>query len=250
MNILLLDTETAPHLAHVWGLWQQNVGLPQIIDAGYVLCWAAKWYGKEQIMFCSKQDQTDSTSMLLAAHDLLDKADVVVHYNGSKFDIPTLNKEFLEHGIAPPSPYYQVDLLKVARNQFRFPSNKLAYVAQALGLTPKVNNIGHKLWIRCMNNDPEAWEQMEEYNIGDVITLEEVYDRFRPWIRHHPNHALYQEDKEVCPTCGGKHYHKRGTLTTRAGIYERYQCQSCGTWFRGNKNQVSPAKQNMLVAGC
>ena len=33
--------------------------------------------------------------MVSRVHGLLDDADVVCHYNGKKFDIPTLNREFL-----------------------------------------------------------------------------------------------------------------------------------------------------------
>ena len=43
MKTLTLDIETAPQVAHVWGLWQQNVGLPQLLESGYVMCFAAKW---------------------------------------------------------------------------------------------------------------------------------------------------------------------------------------------------------------
>lgn len=247
MKILLADIETAPNIAYVWGLFKENIPIQRLISSGYILSWAAKWYGEDKIMFDSIQHKP-AVDMLNEIHGLLDAADVVVHYNGSNFDIPTLNKEFVVNRMAPPSPYYQVDLLKVARNQFRFPSNKLAYVTEALGLTKKVEHIGWELWVRCMNGDPEAWKMMEEYNKGDIPPLEDLYNMLRPWIRNHPNHALYQEDKAVCPTCGGKHYHRRGKVTTRAGVYERYQCQSCGTWFRGNKNQVSPSRQNMLVA--
>lgn len=247
MRILLLDIETAPNVAYVWGLFKENVPIQRLISSGYVLSWAAKWYGQDKIMFDSIQYKP-AVDMLRDIHALLDESDVVVHYNGSNFDIPTLNKEFVINRFAPPSPYYQVDLLKVVRNQFRFPSNKLDYVTQALGLTKKIKHIGWELWVRCMNNDPEAWEMMEEYNVGDIPPLEDLYNVLRPWIKNHPNHALYQDDKIICPTCGSKHFHKRGTLTTRAGIYERYNCQDCGTWFRGNKNQVQPAKQHMLVA--
>ena len=44
--MLTLDIETRPNLAHVWGLWQQNVGLSQIVERGHVMCWVAKWYGE------------------------------------------------------------------------------------------------------------------------------------------------------------------------------------------------------------
>jgi len=128
LKILLLDIETAPNVAHVWGMWQQNVGLPQLIDSGYVLCWAAKWLGDSDVMFGSVV-KDGPKRMLKRIHKLLGESDAVIHYNGTKFDIPTLNKEFLLHGIEPPAPYQQIDLLRTARSKFRFASNKLDYVA-------------------------------------------------------------------------------------------------------------------------
>lgn len=77
--------------------------------------------------------------MLKQIHALLNEADAVVHYNGAKFDIPTLNKEFILHGLPPPAPYKQIDLLRTARSQFKFPSNKLDYIAQALDLGKRLN---------------------------------------------------------------------------------------------------------------
>lgn len=245
MKTLLIDIETAPNLVHVWGLWQQNVGLPQIIDSGYVLCWSAKWLGQDDIMFSSiYHDGRDK--MIQTIHELLDEADAVIHYNGTKFDIPTLNKEFLEEGLPPPSPVKQIDLLRTARSQFKFPSNKLDYISQALGLGKKVKHIGHELWIRCMNNDEEAWQQMMEYNVNDVILLEKVYYKLRPWIKGHANYALYSDRSMVCPHCGGTHYQSRGTYKTASCTYARYQCQDCGTWFRGTKN-IGPKSGEKFV---
>lgn len=237
MKILLLDIETAPNVAHVWGLWQQNVGINQIIDAGYVMCWAAKWYGTDEVLFDSIHRSSPKT-MLRRIHKLLDQADAVIHYNGTKFDIPTLNKEFILHGLLPPTPYKQIDLLRTARGQFRFPSNKLDYIAQSLGVGSKLVNRGHQLWIDCMARKDEAWAEMEAYNIQDVAILERVYEKLKPWIKNHPNSGLYGEDSSVCPTCGGSHLHRRGLSRTRACVYQRFVCRDCGTWSRTTKDAV------------
>ena len=170
MKILLLDIETSPNTAHVWGLWQQNVSINQLMESSYVLCYAAKWLNSDEMLFDSVQ-QSKPKAMLKGIHGLLNEADAVVHYNGTKFDIPTLNKEFLLHRYAPPSPYKQIDLLRVVRSQFRFPSNKLDYVAQRLGLGQKHAHEGHELWVKCMNGDKDAWKRMADYNIQDVILL-------------------------------------------------------------------------------
>ena len=150
MKILLLDIETAPNVVHVWGLWKQNVGINQILDSGYVMCWAAKWVGEQDILFDSVA-KSGTVKMLSGVYKLLNQADAVIHYNGSRFDIPTLNKEFVLQGWVPPEPYKQIDLLKVTRSQFKFPSNKLDYIARALGVGQKVKHAGHELWIRCLN---------------------------------------------------------------------------------------------------
>ena len=238
MKILLLDIESSPNTAHVWGLWQQNVSLNQLMESSYVLCYAAKWLDEEDIYFDSVH-QSKPKSMLKGIHGLIDDADAVVHYNGTKFDIPTLNKEFLLHRLNPPSPYKQIDLLRTVRSSFRFPSNKLDYVAQRLGLGKKHEHEGHELWVKCMNKDKDAWKRMEEYNIQDVVLLENLYNHLRPWIKSHPNRNLFS-DNEVCPTCGGTHLQKRGSATTTTGTYQRYQCQGCGTWSQGTK-QLKPS---------
>lgn len=235
IKILLLDIESAPNTAHVWGLWKQNIGLNQILDSGYVLCWAAKWLGKKEIFFSSTFHDGKRT-MLNKIHTLLDEADAIVHYNGTKFDIPTLNKEFILSNLAPPAPFKEIDLLKTAKARFKFPSNKLDYIAKALGFEGKVKHEGHELWIKCMNNNPESWEQMMKYNINDVILLEKVYYAILPWIKGHANYALYNTDSMVCPNCGSTHYHKRGFQYTASCKYQRYQCSDCSTWFKGTKN--------------
>jgi len=170
--------------------------------------------------------------MLSRIHGLLDSADVVVHYNGLKFDIPTLNKEFIRYGFTPPSPYKQLDLLQVCRRTFRFESNKLAYVSDALSIGSKVKHEGFELWIKCMENEPKALKRMEKYNKGDVRLLEKLYRRLRPWIEKHPSH---NKDGLCCTKCGSQKVQRRGEQVAQSAKYPRYQCQSCGGWFRGSK---------------
>jgi len=234
MKILLLDIESSPNTAHVWGLWQQNVSINQLMESSYVLCYAAKWLGEEDIYFDSVH-QSKPKSMLKGIHGLLDSADAVIHYNGTKFDIPTLNKEFLLNKLLPPSPYKQIDLLRVVRSNFRFPSNKLDYVSQRLSLGSKHAHEGHDLWVKCMNGDKDAWKRMEDYNIQDVVLLEGLYNELLPWIKNHPNQNLFS-DISGCPTCGSKNLQKRGTAISTTGSYQRYQCKSCGSWSQGTKS--------------
>ena len=235
MKILLLDIECAPNLATVWGIWQQNVALNQLLESSYTLCYAAKWYGESKIMFDSIY-KTDRKRMLNSIHTLIEEADVVVHYNGLRFDMPMLNKEFLEAGMYPPSPVKHIDLLRVVKSNFRFVSNKLDYVSQRLGLGKKTEHEGHELWLKVMNNDRKAWKRMEEYNKNDVVLLEKLYDRLKGWVKQHPNHNAYSANL-CCTNCGSSKLNKRGTVRSKVSVFQRFQCQACGAWSRSNKSE-------------
>jgi DNA polymerase elongation subunit (family B) len=233
LKILLLDIETAPNLAYVWGIWEQNVGLNQLMNADYMLCWSAKWKGDETIYFASRE-KNSAKIMLKPLHKLLEEADAVVHYNGKRFDIPWINREFILNGLKPPSPYKQIDLMETVKRQFKFPSNKLEYVTKALGVGEKVKHIGFDLWLGCIKNDKESWKLMQEYNIGDIVVLESLYDKILPWIKGHANHSMHSKGELVCPRCGSSHVQKRGYTNTLASTFQRYQCVKCGGWFKDN----------------
>lgn len=243
MRILLLDIETAPNKGYFWRVYKENIGIDQIIDSGYVMSWSARWFGEKEIMFDAFW-VSGHKKMLKRMHKLLDQADVVVHFNGESFDVPTLNKEFLRFKMTPPSPYKQVDLYKVASSTFRFTSNKLDYIARYLDEGEKVRHRGFELWVKCMGEDRRysmkeiraSRKIMERYNKRDVIILERVYLRMRPWVKNHPNWGAY-EDGLRCPSCGGTHFHRKSTAVVKHLRYPRFQCQKagCGRWFRSNK---------------
>lgn len=236
MKTLLIDIETTPNLAHVWSLWQQNVGLSQLLESAELLCFAAKWHGAKRVEFAS-QFHDGKHEMVERAHRLLDEADVVMHYNGTSFDMPHLNREFVQSGMEPPSPYKQVDLLRAVKRRFRFPSNKLDYVLRALDLPGKVGHAGHELWVKCMAGDPKAWNQMRRYNRRDVTALEDLAERLRPWIPGLPNAALYSGEghEDACPGCGSTELEKRGYAYTQTSAFQQYKCKGCGRWCRGGK---------------
>lgn len=248
IKTLLLDIETSPNTVHVWGLREQDISINQILESSYVLCWAAKWLGHGPVMFARTTNPAKGStrSMIVKVHKLLSEADSVIHYNGSKFDIPTLNKEFILHGLTHPAPYKQMDLLKVAREQFRFTSNKLDYVADALGLGKKTQHEGHMLWVKCMADDPQAWHRMEKYNKNDVVLLEKLYYKLLPWMKTHTNQSLYEEEA-VCPTCGSSKFQRRGFAYTQAGKYRRFQCQTCSSWFRGTTSVMPKGKKMVAI---
>jgi hypothetical protein len=51
VKVLTLDLETAPQVAHVWGLWQQSDVLRLLLESGNVMCFAAKWEHEDKVLF-------------------------------------------------------------------------------------------------------------------------------------------------------------------------------------------------------
>lgn len=236
-KLLFLDIETAPVEAYVWGLWQQNVNIGSIIQPTRMLSWAAKWEKTPEVLFCSEYEHGTNT-MVREIYDLVDQADAICHYNGTQFDMKHLNREFVQLGLSPPSNYKNIDLLRVVKQRFKFPSNKLDYVAGALELGSKLETPGMQMWIDVLNGDEEAWRIMEEYNIQDVLLLEDLYDRIQGWIPSHPNRALWIEDQEnpLCPNCGSTEVILKGIeRPARVNAYQRYKCNECGAPSRGRK---------------
>lgn len=253
MKVLLLDIETAPLVADVWGMWQQNVGLNQIVYDWYILSWAAKWADGKRVFYADQSKAAnieDDSEMLRGLWSLLDEADIVVAHNGSRFDIPKINARFVKAGLPPPSPYRQVDTLKLAKAKFKFTSNRLAYLAKFLGVEEKEEHHafpGHLLWTEVRKGNAKAWREMRKYNIQDVDTLEQVYMRLRAWDSKHPNLGV---DGGVCPVCGESHsLEKRGFAYTNGGKYQRYVCtaEGCGAWSRGKTNLLSKDERKGLV---
>ena len=236
MKILAIDIETRPALAYVWRVRDENIGVDQIVDPGGVISFAAKWIGEDDVEFLS--DFHDGHKrMVKRLWKLLNEADIVVHFNGKRFDIPHIQREFVEAGLLPPSPFKQIDLFTTVKQQFRFLSNKLAHVSVQLGLEGKVEHEGFLLWLKCMEKDEDAWERMKEYNIQDTILLEDAYNILRPWIKAHPNIAI-EEGMDSCPKCGSDRLQARGWAYTRQSKFRRYQCQECGAWLRDTRRKA------------
>ena len=248
MNILHLDIETSPHTAYVWGLFKENVPIQRLIETGRTMCVAAKWHKKPGVIFLPEWE-LGHKEMMEGVRELLTEADLVVHYNGDKFDLPTINKEFVYYGLTPPAPYKSLDLYKIVRKNFRFPSNKLDYVAQQLGLGAKTAHEGFKLWVKCMEGDKGAQKKMETYNKRDVYLLEKLYKHLLPWVHNHPSYALYKDsNRPLCSNCGSHHLHSRGYAYTKTMRYRRWECQSCGKWMRSRVNEnTENQKANTLV---
>jgi len=253
-KVLFFDIESSPILGNVWSLWQQNVGLNQIARDWYVLSWAAKWQHEDKVMYQDKSkswDTEDDSELLEGIWKLLDEADIVIGQNSKRFDEKKLNARFVMNGMKPPSTYRSVDTLEIAKRHFGFTSNKLEYMSDKLCKRYKKLKhgkfAGFELWKECLRGNPEAWNEMEEYNIHDVLALEELYDVLKPWYRSHPNMNLYTNTEDVTCVCGANDWEHNGYHYTNLSKFDRFRCNQCGATNRGKTNLLTPEKRETLL---
>ena len=253
-KMLTIDIETAPILANVWGLFQQNISLNMIHQDWYVLSYCAKWAGADgDIYYEDKRDSfntEDDSDLLKGIWKLLDEADIVTGQNSVRFDTKKLNARFLLNGMPPPSSYRQIDTLQMAKKSFGFTSNKLEYLTDKLCKKYKKlkhgKYAGFEMWKQCLAGNMDAWREMEEYNIHDVLSTEELYTILRPWTKNHLNLNVYNESEEVVCSCGHTEWEHSGYHYTNAAKFDKFKCTSCGAENRGKVNLLPKGKRDSL----
>jgi len=249
VKTLLCDIETSPNKVLAWGLFNQNLSINHIMEPGKTLCAAYKWLGEpdKKVKFVSAWGN-GFASMVGQLHEALEEADAVVTYNGNKFDLPTLNREFLLAGLHPPSPSKSIDLYRTVRRQFKFVSNKLDFVCQQLGLGAKTHHKGLDLWIGTEKGVRADQKVMETYNKQDVFLLEKLYNKLLPWVPGHPNVSLFNNSAVAsCTNCGSSNLQKRGASHSKIATYQRYQCSDCGGWSRERMADKTVDRKHLLV---
>jgi len=255
-KVLLFDLETSPIIAHVWGLFDQNVALNQIKSDWHLLSWSAKWLGDapNKIMYMDQRGRKDlgnDKEILKGLWKLLDEADVVITQNGKSFDSKKVNARFILNGLNPPSPYRHIDTLRIAKKNFGFTSNKLEYMSHKLCTKYKKLKTakfqGFDLWKACLEDNLSAWKEMEKYNKHDVLALEELYNKLQAWDKT-VNFNVYSDTTDFVCNCGSKKLQKNGFRTTNSGQYQRYRCLGCGAAYSNKANLLPKAKKKSIIS--
>lgn len=242
VEIWTVDIETRPNQVYTWGLRDQNIGLNQIVRPGGLLMFAAQKRGHNRVEAHAEWDGYEA--MVRRAHEIYDQADYIVTYNGARFDNKYLRAAWVEMGLAPPSPWRDIDLFKTV-GKFNWPSRKLAFVCKQLGLDLKTDPGGFETWAQILGDpdvvDPEpARRRMVKYCRNDVRITTQLFERLLPWIDG-LNIPLIEDDGEPGPpkcTRGcAEGVHQRGWAYTTTYRYKRYQCQGCGGWMRAKNSE-------------
>lgn len=242
LKVLFWDIETSPSVYATFGIWNQNLGKGGLLRQGGLLSHAWAWNDGQVYSSVLTPEEAIAGDHSRIVHEmwaLLDNADVVVAQNGVRFDIRKANAEFIKLGLPPPSPYKVYDTLRVAKKYFFFDRNDLDSLCDVLKVPyRKVKNEGMPLWVKCIQGDQEALNQMQEYNVGDIPTLRAVFKKLLPWDNQGVNFALMGENLNGCPNCGENSLESTGKFTyTNARKYDHYRCKHCGANARATRGE-------------
>ena len=229
-RILTLDIENSPHLVYTYDLYGANITPDKIIEPARLLCWAGKWFDRREVVFASEYHD-GVEDMLDPLWDMLDQADIVVTYNGVRHDIPIIMRTFIENGYPPPSPWIDIDLYQVSKRRYKWASNRLGYVTEALGLPTKLETGVAQLWKKVLYDDDKAWTKFRAYNKQDVIVTELLYRAYRPWMKT-PHAGLWSGDLSTCPACGSSQLAPAGIVYTKTAAWLKSNCQNCRAWCK------------------
>ena len=242
-KIYIVDIETAPTQAYVFGKWKQNIHDDALINDWFILTWSAKELFKDEIYSSTITPEEvaneDDKRVCEGLYRILDDADIIIGHNFQKFDRKKSNSRFLMNGLGCPSSYQIIDTCLQARKNLGELSNKLDVLAKKLGVGKKVEHEGFMLWRKCLEGDTDALNRMQEYNDGDIIINEEVYLKMRPFILPHPNLNLFlAEGSQTCPSCESDKLEPVSEYVTYANTYSEYKCKRCGNRCRANKKHT------------
>lgn len=244
-KVLFIDIELKPLIMQGWGMFDQNFGIEQIQEDWSILSYSCKWLHSDEVIYSDVSEKTED-DLLLELHALLNEASFIVGHNAKRFDLPKIRARMVARGLPPHSPVRVIDTLHIAKQEFKFSSNKLAYLTKLLCKSHVKGGhekfAGHILWQQWLKGNPEAISAMRDYNCLDVTSLEELYFILAPWSSKLPVFEAYFDDVDMST------WVHDGYAYTNFGKYEQFRNKVTGQYRRGKKNLLSKEKRSQLLA--
>lgn len=128
-------------------------------------------------------DRANDYRIVVAVAEELRKHAVVVTHYGSRFDIRFLRAKMVKHGLPPLPQMFGVDTWRIAYDNFKISSNRLANLSAFFDLGEKTSVDGD-LWMKAAySGDTKVMDKIVEHNIQDVIILEKLGCLVFPFLK-------------------------------------------------------------------
>lgn len=172
MNIYSVDLETSSLNA----------------DYGMVLCGCIKPLGKATEILrvdsypIYKSKPYADIRLIKDIRDKIATADILVTYNGVRFDIPFLQARLLKQELQCLPKIKHIDLFYLAKFKLKIHSNSLDSLAKHLGCSVAKTHISGEHWTRAMTGQKSSLDYIVRHCVKDVQVLEEVFERTKGLI--------------------------------------------------------------------
>lgn len=258
-RVVTLDIERIPGRARVrhsgltvegdfWDLsgWKHVIGrrihADDVIEWPRTICAAWKFYDEDEVQFAAEWEVGGYAGFMARVWEAVDQADALVGHNAASFDGKHLEGGWAMLGMPSPSPYKVIDTLKVARRSFAMESNTLDSLAKRLGVDAKTDKYSPVVAKAAVAGDKAAQEKLAEYNRGDIVASEAVFDRLRPYAKGLPHMGMWVDDENACPNCGETMKPTGKRVHANVQAYGGMTCPSCGAHGRSTIKLKSPTR--------
>lgn len=245
LNILYWDLESSLMGTLTFGLWNQNISGNRITKFPHLLSnsWAFNEEDPQGVRLDPK-DVAEGNDLLVVTDTIraIEKSDLIVSFNGKRFDVPLLKTRALSLGLPPIKFPPHIDLMQEAKRNFRFPSNSMQNISLYLGEHGKLATSGRNLWERCYHHEnyedcDEALAQMLEYGLQDITATRDLHKRLQGWFKSPVNIGMITKEingvntkdnhELLCPHCASKDVDKIGSKAyTSVSSFDIYRCGS------------------------
>ena len=157
-------------------------------DLGFVICIGYKWLDRKQAHVLTigqpSLQHFDDRTLLGEFSSILEEADICVTHYGSVFDKKFLQGRFLINNLPPIVHPPMRDTCMGLRAVTNFSSKRLKHAAKILKFRhQKLENNWPIMWFEVMRGNMKSLRALAVYCKGDVLALEELYLRLRPYVK-------------------------------------------------------------------
>lgn len=240
-RVMVYDIETSFVLFEGWSTgktynrWQDIHGekCTKIISISW------KWIGDDKVNALTwDKDQCDKKMMEKFIKEY-NSASMVVGYNNNSFDNRIVNARAWMHDIHINTYMTSFDIYSHVNKTQKHQSKSLKYLCEVKGLThQKLTHRGKDMWRDIQFGTPSqqrlALKEMVEYNVGDIVSTEELYITLRPYLKH-ATHLGVKDGlpKWSCPNTGSLNVKLYDTKYTSAGTIQRIlYCAESDTQYK------------------
>jgi uncharacterized protein YprB with RNaseH-like and TPR domain len=237
-RVLVYDIETSRVTAKLWSTGKQYVSHGALKSETTIISIAWKWIGEDKVHHVVWDENHNDKELLQKFLPEFNKASIVVGQNSKSFDNKIVAARAAKHRLFINNFVTNVDIYRLAKSVFRLPSYSMAYMAKYFGLTLKQSHEGIYMWDMIEDGKPkeqkEYLKKMVNYNVGDIVTTEELYMTLRPYFKHATHLGVKDGLKKwVCPNSGSEDVVLHDTKFTAAGTVQRIlYCEDSNTQYK------------------